>query len=72
MTFAAAVQRTHNATELDRRRRWTSTGTSLGTAARMEQIVDRMVGVVLSLHPTNPGVLEVPTELPVADTFGTA
>jgi hypothetical protein len=41
----------------------------LGTAARLEQIVDRLVGVVLSLHPTNPGVFEVPTELPVADTL---
>ena len=51
------VQRTNNATEPGRRRRWTSTGTALGTAARLEQIVDRLVGAVLSLHPTNRGVL---------------
>ena len=52
MTFAAAVQRTYNATEPGRRHRWTSTGISLGAAARWEQIVDRLVGVVLSLHLT--------------------
>ncbi len=29
----------------------------------MEQIVDRLVGVVLSLHPTNRGVLEASYQL---------
>lgn len=68
MTFAAAVRRTYNATEPDRRRRWTSTGTSLGTAARLEQIVDRLVDVVLGVHPGSRD-FELPTELPVPDTL---
>lgn len=69
-SFAAAVKRTYDATDPDRRRRWTTTGTSLGTAARLEQIVDRLVDVVLGVHPGARGAFELPTELPVSDTLG--
>lgn len=70
MAFAAAVQRTYHATDRDRRRRWATTGTSLGTAARLETIVDRLVTAVLIRHPRPPGPFVLsPAELPVADTL---
>jgi len=70
LTFAAAVQREYDRTDPDRRRRWAATGTSLGTAARLEQVVDRLVAVVLGVHPGTRDVFEESTELPVADTLG--
>lgn len=70
MAFAAAVQRTYHATDRDRRQRWTTTGTSLGTAARLESIVDRLVSAVLARHPRPTGLVVLPPEeLPVSDTL---
>lgn len=69
LTFATAVQRTYNATDSARRLRWTATGTSLGTAARLEDVVDKLVAVVLDVHPDTRGALAPPTQLSVPDTL---
>lgn len=68
IAFAAAVQSTYDATDPARRLRWTATGTSLGTAARLEDIVDELVTVVLQFHPGTSHPFEPPIELPVPDT----
>jgi len=70
LAFATAVQEQYDLTAPDQRRRWTATGTSLGSAARLEQIVDRLVDVVLAVHPGTRDAFEPPTELPVPDTLG--
>jgi hypothetical protein len=70
LAFADAVRTQYNQTAPDRRRRWTAMGTSLGSAARLEQIVDRLVEVVVGVHPGTRGTAEAPTELPIPDTLG--
>ncbi len=69
MAFAGAVHQTYEATDPQRRRRWASTGTSLGTAARLEEIVDRLVSVASAMYPTSGSWFEDPTELPVEETL---
>ena len=69
IAIADAVRRQYDDTSPDKRRRWTATGTSLATAARLEHIVDGLVAVVLDAHSVTRETLEASAELSVLDTL---
>jgi len=67
--LAAAVQDTYIRTDPERRRRWTTTGTSLGSAARLDRIVDQLVAHILRDYPGTHDEDETAAELSVAQTL---
>jgi hypothetical protein len=69
MAFAAAVRNQYLETDPERRRRWTATGTTLGTAARLEEIVKDLVSFVSAAYPGLLNEDETPTELSTLDSL---
>lgn len=63
LALAERVRQTYDATDPERRQRWTAAGTSLSTAARLESLVDRLTSAVEAEAPA-PGAGAVdPVEL---------
>jgi hypothetical protein len=69
IAFAKAVADSYDRTDQARRHRWTATGTSLGTAARLDQIVADLVATLRRSYPDSAGPFDEATVLMASETL---